>query len=206
MGDHELGTSSGPIDLPARRVMPELARRRHRPLTGTAGILLFVCLFLPAVRGCHEPVVPLEVPPFWAPYLYGLVFAAIALARTDRGLAAGVTMLRILAWLVLVGGCAMLVTFPPIGVIEVLLGILLFATIGWHAASERRIAATAIMIGAIGTAWFALWACLPDALIGSYLALASSIGVFLGGMVWLGELAVQPDPRVPRAVARRPGG
>src|SRR5262252_1376913 len=73
--------------------------RRHRRVTGLSGILLFACLFLPAVDACGA-VQPYELPPLAPPYLYGLVFAMIAVARTPRGLAQGIAALRGLAVLV----------------------------------------------------------------------------------------------------------
>jgi hypothetical protein len=198
VGD-ELGTA---VDVPLRIVRPEIGRRRHRPLTGTAGVLLFVCMFLPAVKGCSEPVVPLDTPPFWVPYLYGFVFAAVALARTPLGFAVAAIALRVLAWLVIVGGTAMLVIAPPIGIIELALGLVLLAVIGWHGSSERRLALSAIAIGATSSAWFLFWCITPGALVGVLLSFASACGLLVGGLVWLAEIAIARSPRLPAAVLR----
>jgi hypothetical protein len=165
-----------------------MGRRRHRSLTGTSGILLFACLFLPAVKGCNQPIVPLEIVPFWVPYLYGLAFAVIALVRSPRALEIAATVLRVLAWLVLVGGCSVIPFVPQVGFAEVALAFVLIGLVGWHG-GERRFAITALVVGVASTAWFAFWCMSPDALLGVYLSLASSLGLVGGAAVWLFDLA-----------------
>jgi hypothetical protein len=198
MGDPELGRAA--VDPPIARIMPGGARM-HRRLSGLSGILLFACMFLPAVKGCHEPVTPLQAPPFLPPYLYGLVFALIAMSRSSRGLAYGVIALRVLAALVVLGSIVLVVVLPPVGVIELVAGSVLLVTVGLSHTTETRVAVTGIMVGLGSIIWFGIWSVSAEALLGVYLSLASSIGLFAGCLAWLRELVVHPPVEMPRAIA-----
>jgi hypothetical protein len=171
---------------------------------GTAGILLFICMFLPAMRGCSSaPVLPLDVPPFLPPYLFGLVFAVLAGARSSRALIAGVVAVRFLATLVAFAGFVVFLVAPSVGIVELTVGLVLLSAIGVSGVSELRLAACAALIGALCTFWFGLWAASGDALYGVHLSLASSMGVLVGGLVWVVDVLVNPAAHVPRAVVRR---
>jgi hypothetical protein len=199
MFDAESGSVA--VDPPNRFVAPVSRTRRHRSLTGLSGILLFTCVFLPAVKGCTHPVMPYEFPPFLPPYLYGLVFAVIAMTPSPRGVLCGVLALRVLATLVVTGSVVLFVVVPPVGALELLIGTVLFAIIGLSGTTEERVAGTGLTVGLIATLWFGFWSLTPDALLGVYLSLASSIGLFIGSLMWLRELVSRPHVDVPRAVA-----
>jgi hypothetical protein len=160
-------------------------------------------MFLPAVKGCSEPVIPIETPPFWLPYLYGAAFALVVLARTELGFAAAAIALRVLAWLAIVGATAMLVIAPMIGVVQLGLGLLLLGAIGWTGSSERRLALTAIAIAGLSVVWFGFWCLTPEALIGVRVAFWAALGLFIGGLVWFAEIATVRSVRVPPAVIHR---
>jgi hypothetical protein len=198
------GSAVGAVEPPHARVLPVSGTRRHRPLTGTAGILLFVCMFMPAMRGCGESaVLPLDVPPFLPPYLYGLVFAFVAMTRSPKGVMAGIVALRLLATGVAFAGFVVFLIAPSVGIVELSVGIVLLATVGSRGFTEHRLALTALIMGAVCTLWFGLWSATADALLGVHLSLASSIGLFLGGGFWFIELLMHPPARMPIAVARR---
>lgn len=162
-------------------------------------------MFLPAVKGCHEPVMPYEVPPFLPPYVYGLVFALIAMSPSARGLRLGYTALRVLAAMFLLAGVALAIVAPPVGVVELLIGAVLLVTVDPIADKEPRIAATGVEISVASILWFGAWSTTGDALLGIYLSLACSIGLLVGCVAWLRELKRRPAVDMPRAVtvARR---
>jgi len=183
-------------------VEPPVPRvRRHRLLTGTSGLLLFVCLFLPAVKGCSSaPIHPYEVPPFWLPYIYGAVFSVVALARTQRGLELGTNVLRALAVITIAAGGILLAVMELAGIIQMLVGIAMLCVIDLRGVSERRVAASGLLVGLLCSIWFGLWAGSQDALYGVFLSLGSSLGILVGSFVWIFEAIHVHDEPMPIAV------
>jgi hypothetical protein len=201
MDDLVPGTTA--LDPPVRiRVRGYARRGPQRPrLAGLSGLALFACMFLPAVNGCHDAVMPYEAPPFLPPYLYGLVFALIALSRTPRGVALGVLALRTLGSVIVIGSVLLVVIAPPLGIIELLVGGVLVSVVGLHGTSEARLAAAGVAVGALSAVWFGCWALTPVALTGVYASLASAVGLLLGCAGWLRELASRPAVELPLAIA-----
>lgn len=189
------------IDLPRPRVELELGRRRHRRITGPAGLLLFACMFLPAVKGCSAPVYPIETPMFLPPYLYGLVFAAAAATFTARGMRRAIDGLRLVTVASILGATVTMLLAPPVGVVELFAAVAVLATIGWSGHSERRAAIASLIISTMCTLWFGLWATTSEAMLGVYLAALGSVGLLVGSLVWLGEAIAAKRPiSIPRAV------
>jgi hypothetical protein len=192
----ELASSATAVDPPLARIAPGTRIRRHRRVTALSGIALFACMFLPAVDACG-PVVPYQLPPVLPPYAFGLVFALIAISQTPRGLRRGIAALRGVAAGAAIAGAAVAAVVPEIGVPELGLGAALLVLLGLSRASERRVAAAALVVAIGSTSWFAVW-CLDDsALIGAYLSLASSLGLLLGAVLWRRELAEHPAGLAP---------
>lgn len=184
-----MDSSAGwPADPPRARLYLELGRRRHRRLTLPAGLVLFVCLFLPAVDGCGQPVYPIETPYFWHPYVYGGALAFAALATTVRGLRTATLGLRLLAWLALIGGCVLTTLSVGFGAVETVLGGVLLAIIGTRGVAEKRLALTAIVVSVLSLLWFGLWAGSSGALVGVYVSLTASIFLLAGSLLWLSEI------------------
>jgi len=200
--------SPGAVDTPRRRIEPEVGPRRHRRILGPSGLLLFICLFLPAVKGCSEPVYPVTMPMFVHPYVFGIVFAVGASSFTLRGLRRTILALRVVVWLTIAGSCVLAVMIPGIGFVEFVVGLGLLAAVGRRGYSEKRAAITAIVVGTCSVLWFGFWATTPDALVGVYLSTLGAAGLLAGGLVWLAESGYdaahgwnQPDG-IPRARAR----
>jgi hypothetical protein len=192
------------VDPPLVRSVPGTRIRRHRRVIGLSGILLFACMFLPAIDACGT-VRPYELPPLAPPYLYGLVFALIAMSRTRRRLVHGIAALRGLSVLVIFAGLVVTAITPQIGVPEIALAVGLLVIFGGARArnGEARVAVATIALAAVTMMWFAVWCFDDGALAGVYLSLASAGGLLLGGVLWWRELAARAPRDVPPAVARR---
>jgi hypothetical protein len=191
------------VEPPLVRIAPGTRIRRHRRVTALSGILLFACMFLPAIDACG-PVLPYELPPVAPPYVLGLVFALIAIAQTERGLRGGILALRAVSAITVAAGVVVMPIVPEIGIPEAVLGVVLLGVIGLWRTTEPRVAAAAIVVAAVSALWFGLW-CLDDgALTGVYLSAASSAGLLLGAVMWRGELADRARVEAPPAVCAPP--
>lgn len=190
------------VDLPLVRSVPDTRIRRHRRVTGLSGILLFACMFLPAIDACGT-VHPYELPPLAPPYLFGLVFALIAMSRTPRALAHGIVALRALSLLTGFAGMMVGVVALQVGIPEMVLAAAVFVILGAPHRGEARIALAAIAVAAVSMLWFAVWCFDDGALVGVYLSLASAGGLLAGAVLWRRELAARRPLDVPPAVARR---
>ncbi len=164
--------------------------RRRRPLTGISGLVLFVCMFVPAWRGCnHEAIIPIQIPFVIPPYLLGLGFAIAAL-RVKGGLKGPTIYLRVVLILFLVECLIAFAEEPNFGVVLLLAPTLMLGILGFKRYSDRRIAGASIICGIGSAIWFGLFCGDHDTLIGVWLSLFASIGLAIGGLVWL----VDPDP------------
>ena len=175
------------VELPRARIELELGRRRHRWITGPAGMVLFACLFLPAVKGCGAPVYPVQTPMFLPPYLYGLAFSLAAMTITVRGMRHAIRGLRAVTFAALAGSAVTLLLAPPIGVALLFASVAMLAILGWSGHSERRAAFTALAVGVSCTLWFGLWSTTEEAMIGVYLAALGSAGLVAGSLLWIAD-------------------
>jgi hypothetical protein len=182
-----MDSAGWPVDVPRAHVL-EVGRRRHRHVTAPSGLLLFVCMFLPAVNSCGASVYPTDMPYFWHPYVYGLVLAVASFALTAHSVRLAVRALRTLAWLAIAGGAGLLLVSTGIGTVELGLGAILLGAIGVRGHAERRLAVTGIVVSVMCLLWFGLWSGSKDALVGVYLSLGASIFLLAGSLLWLSEI------------------
>jgi hypothetical protein len=184
---------------------PAPLARRQRFLVLPPGLVLALCIFLPALRVCGKPTYPIAMPPFWSPYLLGVVVAILAASRTRAGLRGGLAAAQIVMGLTGFGWAAMALwagpDAAPWGVVMVAaaVGFLVLARRG---SLEQRAARVVIAIGVVCTPWFALLASDHDAMIGAWVSVVASIAIAVGGLEWWREERRLRRDAVPRAVAR----
>ncbi len=205
--------------------------RKPRWLLLNGGTLLFLCLFLPALENCGEPLYPIELAPapeLWPlllPYLFGLAAAAVAI----QGLFfAGSTLRRwniiaIVFGFLCYGGATLLYTVGMVGdpgvtaipfVICVLLlrpalhGLRKGVVLPWQAARAIWIGGTACSVH------FGLFVVMDliegsegdRVLYGMWLSLAASIALVVAGGMLEGRVEAPPREPPPLPPARVAGG
>jgi hypothetical protein len=154
--------------------------RRHRALTVPSSGLLAICLALPLFSQCGHPVYPIQLPPLWGPYLFGVVFGLAALSPRVRSYALG---LKIIVWATLLG-MGFLFAIGGVGqILAIALAVwMALATLGDR--SERTVARIGLAAGVSFAAWFGALSLDKDAMLGAFVSAIASIGVALGSLWW----------------------
>ena len=181
-----------------------MGARRKRPIVGISGLFLFICMFVPAVRGCgHEPIVPIAIPPVIPPYLLGLGFGlAGMLAGSRSNLKGAAIYLRVVMLLFLVECMIAVVEEPQFGLVVVIAPILMLVILGLRETTDRRLGGAATVCGLASAIWFGLFCGGEDALIGVWVSLFSSIALAISGIAWLADPGEDPpdnEADLPRA-------
>jgi peptidoglycan/LPS O-acetylase OafA/YrhL len=166
-------------------------RARHRFLAVPGGVLLVVAMFLPAMKECGETRYPLETPQLLGPYLLAGVLALVSLLPARiRGYGLRIfALLSLLHYAVLVLAL-LVVTAQDTDAAGTLLVVLVlggsvFLVARTAPTVEERAARMAMVQAIQWSLWFAMWNLLEGALIGMRVALAGSLAVTLGAVVWL---------------------
>jgi hypothetical protein len=197
----EMRASRGGGDSTSDR--PRTARRA-RGLALPAGVVLALCIFLPALRVCGSPTYPIAVPPFWSPYVLGVGVAWLAGARSLRGAAAALVFVKVVMLLTVVGwGVVASASLDglPFGLAFFAIGALFFAVTHGGPVEERAARAT-IATGVLCTAWFAMIAFDPDGMIGAWISFGASLALVVLGLEWRRRARLERDEPVPRARAK----
>ena len=163
----------------------QLAVRRRSAL-GVSGWLLFVCLFLPTLRVCGDPMMPIQFPPTYGVYLGGLLIGILGFAtlqRTRRNLFVGLSALYIASaftFLALfMGGEISEVVGLIAGV--VLTGVLIISVRKMSGSpwSERAISIGCVIHAMVSLGWSSLLAFDKDGMWGAMVAVgAASLMLF----------------------------
>ncbi len=184
---------------------PEPVRRRS--VLGVSGWLLFVCLFLPTLRVCGDPMMPIQFPPDYAVYFgaigVGIIgFSTMHVTRRNWAvviLSLWLTTLLTLATLWLGAESA------PVGFVlaAVSLWVLIWSIRGLIRAKlgERSVAVSCLVHAVISLGWSALLAFDKDGMWGATVSLgAASLMLFAAGGYWAWEqtaahkTATEPSP------------
>jgi hypothetical protein len=166
---------------------------RRQPLLAVPGWLLFVCLFLPTLRVCDDPMMPLQFPPSYAVYLGGMVVAILATSTVLRSRRRAftvlytlwtATMLTILA-LFCAGGSGSVILGVILGILCLFIQIKLTLAMLKTDWSERAMAIGCFIHGLIATGWSSLLAFDKDGMWGGYVAVAAGVGMMIvaAGMI-----------------------
>jgi hypothetical protein len=183
------------------KAMTEPQPVRRRSALGMSGWLLFVCLFLPTLRVCNDPMMPVQFPPTYGIYLVGLLIGLIGfttIRRSRHGLfiaiatiyiatAFGFLALFLAAEISDVAG--VIAAFPLLGVL--IMAVRQMTRTTW---SERAVAVACVIHAVVSIGWSSLLAFDPDGMWGAWVSLfAASLMLFASIGYWFGAAADARD-------------
>lgn len=166
---------------------------RQSKWTIAPGLVLFICLFLPAVKACDSTVYPIMVPLCYGPYLLGLLAAVIAWRGTARARVA-----RLVVWLLMV---VHFVVGPMVMVLDALLaprsftllefaGSIAVLTLSWFIVGrwhreDYQATLRALFIGSAASAiWFGMIVVDDDGLFGVHLSFGAAVALAGTTALW----------------------
>lgn len=169
---------------------------RRRGLLGISGWTLFACLFLPTLRVCNDPMMPIQFPPTYGIYLGGVLVAMIGLStlrqRRRQALVAMHTLYlaTLLTFVALwIGGEITELAGVIAGVVFLALLYLVIRRSSRAAWSERSVAIACFVHAMVAAAWSALLAFDPDGMWGAQVSLAAaSLMLFAAGGYLVAEI------------------
>jgi hypothetical protein len=194
----------GMNELPPTEPLP----LRRRSLLGISGWMLVVCLFLPTLRVCSDPVMPISFPPTYVIYFGGIIVGIIGFSTVHRTRRTGLLWLFGL-WMITLFVIAAIwagaVIADAVGFMVGAALLVLFVVamrraikVEW---SERAIALNCFLHALFSLGWSALLAFDPDGMWGATVSLgAASLMLFASGGYFAQELdaattrAGEPDP------------
>jgi hypothetical protein len=185
---------------------------RARRLLSVPGVVLLICLFLPALRVCNEPTAPITFPPCYGAYVGGIGILIMAFAHRKRLLAVGASITPVLG-IITVGGILTLMCLDDRGgwamrLVAIGFGTLTFgasiATVRyfWRNPPSSKTMAAIVIIQGLGSAlWAAVLAFDSNGMWGADVTAITGAVIMLGGLGWFVTAvpmeAVDPEPIVP---------
>lgn len=149
-------------------------------------------MFLPAVTNCGHTIYPVAFPPVLAPYLVGLVLALAVIFHSGRAFRRALLATRLSS--VGMFAVAFLMFSLTWWLVLIELGFLMcfWWALGFHrrvTSAEYQLSRGAACLAAAFIAWFSVFCFDPGggALIGVWLSFASSVGLFIGAVIWAFE-------------------
>jgi hypothetical protein len=165
--------------------------RTRKPLIAVPGFVLLLCLFLPTLRVCGSPTMPVQFPPVYAAYLGGLAFGILALATAIRTRRVWFTVwfaflyATVVAWLALATVNISEIVGGAVGVGGAVCLFVILPAFHRQRYGERAFWIGAVVFGVIAAGWNSLLAADHDAMWGAYIALGASIAFVVGALVTL---------------------
>lgn len=158
---------------------------RRRSALGVSGWLLFACLFLPTLRVCGDPMMPIQFPPTYGVYLGGLLigFLGFATLRSRRGLFVALSAIYLASAFTFLAFFIGAELAEAAGMIAglVLTGVLVLAVRSLARAqfSERAVSIGCVIHAMVSLGWSSLLAFDPDGMWGAMVSVgAASLMLF----------------------------